>query len=81
MEVRTWKTQDAHLGMTNQFEGTTFVNATFSAEMTITDYVTQLVPQFNEQQIQEAVAQYTNVPGLNSVNDQAIAIMGECECT
>lgn len=55
------------------------MNANFSAEITVTDYITQLVPDFNEQQIQEAVAQYTNVPGLNTVNDQAIAIMGECE--
>ena len=67
------------MAMTITFEGSIFVNATFSAEMTITDYVTQLVPDFNQQQIDEAVALYTNVPGLDTVNDQAIAIMGECE--
>ena len=64
--------------MTNQFEGTIFVNSTFSAEMTLSDYVAQLVPQFSQEQIQETVAQYTNVSGLETVNDQAIAVMGEC---
>lgn len=65
--------------MTNQFEGTIFVNSTFSSEMTLEDYVTQLVPQFSAQQISQAVALYSNVTGLNTVNDQAIAVMGECK--
>ena len=64
--------------MTNTFEGTIFVNATFSAEMTVTDYITQLFPVFDESQINAAVAQYTDI-GLDTVNDQAIAIMGECK--
>ncbi|EJC97368.1 alpha/beta-hydrolase [Fomitiporia mediterranea MF3/22] len=64
--------------ITNAFEGTVFVNANFSAQMTATDYVTQLFPLFNQAQIEETVQQYTNI-GLNTVNDQAIAIMGECK--
>ncbi|EJC97338.1 uncharacterized protein FOMMEDRAFT_100018, partial [Fomitiporia mediterranea MF3/22] len=64
------------LAVTNAFEGTVFVNANFSAQMTATDYVTQLFPLFNQAQIEETVQQYTNI-GLNTVNDQAIAIMGE----
>ena len=46
--------------------------------MSLFDYVTQLVPQFTDQQIQETVAQYTHIPGVDTVTDQAIAIMGEC---
>ncbi|EJD07869.1 alpha/beta-hydrolase [Fomitiporia mediterranea MF3/22] len=67
---------NAFLAVTNAFEGTVFVNANFSAQMTATDYVTQLFPLFNQAQIEETVQQYTNI-GLNTVNDQAIAIMGE----
>ncbi|EJC97529.1 alpha/beta-hydrolase [Fomitiporia mediterranea MF3/22] len=69
---------NAFLAVTNAFEGTVFVNANFSAQMTATDYVTQLFPLFNQAQIEETVQQYTNI-GLNTVNDQAIAIMGECK--
>lgn len=65
--------------MTNTFEGRMFVNASFSAEMTVTDYVTQLFPLFNEKQIQQTVKTYTGVPGLTTVFDQAVAIMGECK--
>ena len=65
--------------MTNQFEGESFVNATFSAEMTLTDYVTQLVPQFSPAQIEQAVQIYSTIPGLDDVNDQAVAVMGECK--
>ena len=66
------------MAMTNPFEGPPFVNPNFSAQMTVTDYVTQLFPLFNERQIHGAVQQYTNI-GLNTVNDQAGAIMGECK--
>lgn len=50
-----------------------------SAVITIADYVMQLVSDLNQQQIVDAVALYSNVPGLDSVDDQAIAIMGECK--
>lgn len=36
------------------------------------------MPQFNERQIQQTVNEYTGI-GLNTVYDQAVAIMGECE--
>ena len=63
--------------MTNTFEGRIFVNANFLTQMDITTYVTQLFPLFDEKQIQDTVDQYTGI-GLDTVNDQAIAIMGEC---
>lgn len=47
--------------------------------MTLEDYVTQLAPQFSAQQISQAVAIYSDVTGLDTVTDQAIAVMGECE--
>ena len=64
--------------MTNTFEGGIFVNANFSEQLTLTDYVTQLFPLFDSEQIQTAVQNYENI-GLETVNDQAIAVMGECE--
>ena len=64
--------------MTNAFEGTIFVNETIVDNMTLADYVAQLVPQFSEAQIEATVAQYTDI-GLNSVYEQAISVMGECE--
>ena len=64
--------------MTNTFEGEVFVNANFTDNITLADYVTQLVPQFNESQIQATVARYTNI-GLDTVLDQAIGVMGECK--
>lgn len=38
------------------------------------------MPQFSEKEIQQTVKTYTGV-GLNTVFDQAVAIMGECEIT
>ena len=38
--------------MTNTFEGSIFVSSTIEANQTVTDYVTQLMPQFNEKQVQ-----------------------------
>ena len=64
--------------MTNAFEGTVFVNETIVDNMTLADYVAQLFPQFNDAQIEATVAQYTDI-GLNSVYEQAISVMGECE--
>ena len=46
--------------------------------MDLTNYVTQLFPHFNDKQIQDTVAQYTGI-GLDTVNDQAVGIMGECQ--
>ena len=58
--------------MTNTFEGSIFVSSPIEANQTVTDYVTQLMPQFNEKQIQEAVKTYTGI-GLDTVFDQAVA--------
>lgn len=77
--VLTVLSQERLLTVTNTFEGTVFVNSEFSAEMTTAEYVTQLFPNFNSAEISAAAAQYTNVSDLPTVNDQAIAIMGECE--
>lgn len=70
--------QDVLLSVTNTFEGRDFVSATIAANQTITDYISQLMPQFTKQQIQEAARVYSNV-GSDDVLDQAIAIMGECK--
>ena len=64
--------------MTNTFEGEIFVNANFTDNITLTDYVAELVPQFDESQIQAVVAQYTDI-GLDTVLEQAIGVMGECK--
>lgn len=72
--------QERLLAITNTFEGSIFVNSAFSAEMTVTDYVAQLFPRFDQKQIADAAAQYTNVSELPTTNDKAIAIMGECMC-
>ena len=45
--------------------------------MNISTYIKQLFPTFNESQIQETAQQYTSI-GLDSVDEQAVAIMGEC---
>ncbi|PAV18001.1 alpha beta-hydrolase [Pyrrhoderma noxium] len=65
-----------YLGMTNTFEGRDFINSGILSGMNITNYVTQLFPQFNDNQIQDTVAQYTGA-GLDTAFDQAVAIMGE----
>lgn len=70
--------QDVLLSVTNTFEGRDFVSAAIAANQTITDYISQLMPQFTKQQIQEAARVYSNV-GSDDVLDQAIAIMGECK--
>lgn len=70
--------QNVYLAVTNTFEGLSFVSKTIVANQNLTEYVTQLMPQFNEKQIQQAVKTYTGI-GLNTVYDQAVAIMGECE--
>ena len=39
--------------MTNSFEGKSFVSQALTENQTLADYVTQLMPQFNDEQIQE----------------------------
>ena len=66
------------MGVVNSFEGTDFVNENFTDNSTLEDYVAQLVPHFSEEQINATVAQYTNI-GLETVFEQAGAVMGECK--
>ena len=66
------------LGVNNAFEGTLFINETVVANMTLSDYVAQLVPQFDKVQIDATVAQYNDI-GLDTVSDQAAAVLGECK--
>ena len=73
----TSRIQERYLGVTNAAEGVIFVNETITENMTLAEYVAQLVPQFNATQIDATVAQYTGI-GLNTVYDQAVAIMGDC---
>lgn len=49
------------------------------ANQTVTDYISQLMPQFTEQEIKKAAQVYAGTgTGSDNVLDQAIAIMGEC---
>lgn len=64
--------------MVNTFEGSIFVNPNISAEQTIEEYIANIFPLLNETQINATVAQYTGI-GLDTINDQAIGIVGECK--
>ena len=70
--------QDVLLSVTNTFEGRLFVSQNFTENQTIAEYVAQIIPQFSDREIQETVAVYTGI-GLDTVFDQATAIMGEGE--
>ena len=48
-----------------------------SSQIDTYTYVKNLFPSFSISQIQETVRQYTNI-GLNTVEEQAAAIIGEC---
>ncbi|KAI5117711.1 hypothetical protein M0805_003200 [Coniferiporia weirii] len=67
---------DTLLSVTNTFEGRTFVDSDITSNMSLSDYISQLFPTFKEAQLQAAVLQYTGT-GLDTVVDQAIAVMGE----
>jgi carboxylesterase type B len=60
--------------VTNTFEGAVFVDTSGPSTAQISDYVSQLFPNFGTTQIQAATAQYA---GLGSSAFQAIAMMGE----
>ena len=72
--------QKTLLTVNNGNEGFIFVNSTLTSQMNISEYVAGLMPQFTSAQVQATVAQYTGI-GLDTVFDQATAIMGECERT
>ncbi|KAF8868623.1 Alpha/Beta hydrolase protein [Infundibulicybe gibba] len=62
------------MAVTNAFEGTLFVNTSTAATVQIPDFIAQLFPSLNSDQIAGAAAQYKY---LGAPIDQAIAIMGE----
>jgi hypothetical protein len=66
------------LSITNTFEGNlnVFVDQNTSATVQVADYVSQLFPNFNLQEINTATAQCA---GLGTNVFQVNAIMGECE--
>ena len=47
--------------------------------MTVANYVTQLFPNFDQNDVSRAAAVYTNDTSLVTTNDKAIGIMGECK--
>lgn len=65
------------MAVSNTFEGRIFVNPIVSSEIDTYTYVQRLYPSFSTSNVQETVQQYTNI-GLSTVDEQAVAIMGEC---
>ena len=68
--------QESLLSMINSFEGKIFVNPNTTA--TLQSYIANVFPKFGDDQINAAVAQYTDI-GFNDTLDEAIAVQGECE--
>ena len=66
------------LSVTNAFEGTFFVDQSTAKTVQVADYVSQLFPNFSPEQSNAAAARYADL-GTNIF--QAVAIMGECECS
>lgn len=64
--------------VTNSDEGFIFINSNFTSEMTVEQYVADLMPTFNNAQVQRVANMYKGA-GFGSVFEQADAIMGECE--
>ncbi|KAI5117710.1 hypothetical protein M0805_003199 [Coniferiporia weirii] len=67
---------DVLFSVTNTFEGRIFVDSDTTSNISLSDYTSQLFPNFGDSQIEATVRQYTAI-GLDTVVDQAIAIMGE----
>ena len=65
------------MAVSNTFEGRVLVNPDVISQMDIYTYVKRVFPSFGISQIQETVRQYTS-SGFNTVDEQAVAIMGEC---
>lgn len=66
--------------VTNTDEGFIFVSGNLTSQMTVEQYVADLMPTFNKSQVQRVADLYKGV-GFETVFDQASAIMGECECS
>lgn len=63
--------------MTNAAEGDIFVDQNIIENMTLVEYVKQLLPNFNDAQVNDTVCEYSN-SDLQTVYDQAIGIYGDC---
>lgn len=70
--------QERYLGVTNAFEGTVFVSPQYAANKTLSDYVAEIFPTFNETQIDETASVYNNISTLSTAGDRMGAVLGEC---
>ncbi len=70
--------QERYLGVTNAFEGTVFVSPEYAANKTLSDYVAEIFPTFNETQIDETTSLYNNISTLSTAGDRMGAVLGEC---
>lgn len=70
--------QERYLGVTNAFEGTVFVSPEYAANKTLSAYVAEIFPAFNEAQINATASLYNNVSSLSTAGDRMGAALGEC---
>ena len=70
--------QKVLLAMNNQFEGRTFVNQNFTSNITTAEYVHSLFPSLSTAQSRVVASMYEGV-GFNTVFDQVVQVMGDCE--
>ena len=54
------------------------MNTTLAAHMTVSDYVADLFPTFDDAQIEQVTSHYTKISTLATNVDKMAAIMGEC---
>ncbi|KLO13411.1 alpha/beta-hydrolase [Schizopora paradoxa] len=66
---------DTVLMVTNTNEGVSFVNANVTTELTLKQYVADLMPQFSEAQVNLMTSLYEKTGG--TITDQAAMVMGE----
>jgi hypothetical protein len=68
------------LSIINTFEGDMFVDQDTSVTVQVADYVSQLFPNFNLQEINAAAAQYaglgTNIFQVNAIMSESIYLSG-----
>ncbi|KAG6896036.1 hypothetical protein C0992_010760 [Termitomyces sp. T32_za158] len=71
-----YEIQDIILAATNTFEGALFIDPKTPVDVDVTNYVTQLFPDFSDEQIAGVTALYKD---LGTPLFQVTAIMGECQ--
>ena len=64
--------------MNNQFEGRIFVNQNFTTNITTANYVQTLFPGLSAAQSRAVASLYQGI-GFNTVFDQVVQVMGDCE--